>query len=101
MPVPSPSHFVGNIEIQGIANGSSKIPDSPESTGFFDAIKKTQEKTALAESRKSPAAMLPLQDFLNTGAIVLPPSPSLPPIFENYLSDMALRVVSRMTYEAR
>jgi len=77
MPVPSPSHFVGKMEIQGIANGTSKIPDSPESAGFLDATKKTQEKTAPAANKKSPAAMLPPRDFLNARAIVLPPNARL------------------------
>jgi len=74
MPVPSLSHLVGNIYIQGIANGKSKIPDSPESARFIDATKKTQQKTAPVMKRKGPAAMLPLQEFLNIKAIVLPPN---------------------------
>ena len=74
MPVPSPSHFVGSIEIQGIANGTSQIPDSPESAGFVDATKKIQANTIPAASRKSPAAMLPARDVLNARAIVLAPN---------------------------
>lgn len=68
-PVPSPSHLVGNMYIHGMANGSSRIPDSPESAGFFDVTKKTQKKTVPAASRKRPAARLPPRDFLNTRRI--------------------------------
>lgn len=74
MPVPSPSHFAGKMDTHGMANGTSKIPDSPESAGFLDAMKKTQEKTEPAATRKSPAAMPPPRDFLKVSVIALPPS---------------------------
>jgi hypothetical protein len=62
------------IDIHGIAKGRSRIPDSPESAGFFDATKKIQAKTEAAATRKSPAAKKPHRESLNTGAITMPPN---------------------------
>ncbi len=69
-----PSHVLGTSEIQGIAKGSSKMPDSPESAGFFDATKNTQAKTAAADNRKNPAAAMPPRENFSEGMIVLLPN---------------------------
>jgi len=73
-PAPGPSHELGMIDIHGIAKGRSRIPDSPESAGFFDATKNIQEKTDAAATRNSPAAKKPHRENLNTDAITVPPN---------------------------
>jgi len=67
-----PSQDSGIIRIQGIANGRSNIPDSPESAGFFDATKNIQAKMAMARRRNNPAAAKPPGESLNTGLNILP-----------------------------
>ena len=69
-----PSNALGTSDIHGIAKGRSKIPDSPESAGFFDATKNTQAKTEIIDKRSNPAASMPLRENLNASAIVLPPN---------------------------
>jgi hypothetical protein len=72
-PTHRPSHLLGMIDIQGMAKGNSRMPDSPESAGFFDAIKKIHEKTDAAASRKMPDARKPPRESLNVGDIAMPP----------------------------
>ncbi len=69
-----PSHVLGTSEIQGIAKGSSRMPDSPESAGFIDATKNTQVKTAAADNKKKPAASMPPRENFSEGIIVLLPT---------------------------
>jgi hypothetical protein len=49
--VPKFIHSVGINCIQGQTNRMSMMPDSPESAGFFDAIKKTQARAAINNNR--------------------------------------------------
>ena len=58
-----PTQWLGAEVIHGIAKGKSKMPDSPESAGFFDATKNTQAKTAIAANRNSVAATVPPFDL--------------------------------------
>ena len=67
------NHDVGTKEIHGIAKGSSSMPDSPESAGFFEAMKNIQANTAAAADRNSPAAIAPPREDLNTSDIALKP----------------------------
>jgi len=60
------SQVLGTSIIHGIAKGKRSIPDSPESAGFFEATKNIQANTAMAENRKIPATMKPLQECLIT-----------------------------------
>jgi hypothetical protein len=53
------------------------MPDSPESAGFFDAIKKIHEKTDAAASRKIPDARKPPRESLKVGVIAMPPDGEL------------------------
>ena len=69
-----PSHVLGTIEIHGMAKGRSRIPDSPESAGFFDATKNTQAKTEVNDKRSNPAATRPLRENLNASVMALPPN---------------------------
>lgn len=57
-----PSHAPGISEIHGIAKGTSQIPDSPESAGFFDATKNTQAKTEANDKSSNPAATVPIHE---------------------------------------
>jgi len=67
-----PSQPFGTSDIQGIAKGMRRRPDSPESAGFFEATKNSQAKTAAADNRNSPAASAPPRENLNASVIVLP-----------------------------
>ena len=67
-----PSQPFGTSDIQGIAKGMRRRPDSPESAGFFEATKNTQAKTAAADNRNNPAASTPPSENLNAGVIVPP-----------------------------
>ena len=67
-----PSQPLGTSDIQGIAKGRRRMPDSPESAGFFDATKNTQVKTAVADNRNNPAASTPPRENLSASVIVLP-----------------------------
>ena len=69
-----PSHASGTQDIQGIANGRSRMPDSPESAGFFDATKNIQAKTEINDKRSDPAAIVPPLENLNASAIVSRPN---------------------------
>jgi hypothetical protein len=62
-----PTKASGTNLIHGIANGSNRIPDSPESAGFFEAMKNTQEKSPKNMSRNTVAAMEPLFETFITG----------------------------------
>jgi hypothetical protein len=68
-----PTHALGTIIIQGIARGSSSIPDSPESAGFFDAMKNNHEKATTAKRRNKPAATIPPRENLIVGFNIVPP----------------------------
>jgi len=72
--IQGPSHAPGTSEIQGIAKGSNRMPDSPESAGFFDATKNTQAKTPAADNKKKPAASMPPRENFSEGIIVLQPN---------------------------
>jgi hypothetical protein len=52
------------IIIHGSAKGSSIMPDSPESAGFFEATKYTHANTAAARNRNTLAAATPPQENL-------------------------------------
>lgn len=67
-----PTHSFGARVIHGIAKGRSRIPDSPESAGFFDATKNTHEKTAAAANKNSVAAIAPPRDLLRESISSLP-----------------------------
>ncbi len=67
-----PSQPFGTSDIQGMAKGRRRTPDSPESAGFFDATKNSQAKTAAADNRNNPAASAPPRENLSAGFIVLP-----------------------------
>lgn len=55
---------------QGIPKGSSKMPDSPESAGFFDATRNTQANRARKAIRKMPADSNPVFDFRSDNLIM-------------------------------
>ena len=66
-----PSHRPGISDIQGIANGRRRIPDSPESAGFFDATKNIQLKIKATTSRNNPATINPARDFRNVSGMAV------------------------------
>ena len=63
-PVIGPSQRTGNHMIQGIANGNSRMPDSPESAGFLDATKNIQQKMATIRNKNKPLTIMPTGDHL-------------------------------------
>jgi len=65
-----PSHFGGSHITHGMAKGSSKSPDSPESAGFFEALKNSQVKSPTKVSRKAPAAIDPAFDLRRTSRLM-------------------------------
>lgn len=52
-----------------MAKGRRRMPDSPESAGFFDATKNTQARTPAADNRNNPAASAPPREYLSAGFI--------------------------------
>jgi hypothetical protein len=70
IPIAGLSQVLGASIIHGIAKGKRRIPDSPESAGFFEATKNIHANTATAENRKIPATMNPLQECLITSFLL-------------------------------
>jgi len=67
IPVNGPTKAFGISIIQGIANGRSNRPDSPESAGFFEAMKTIHANVATARNRNIPAATIPPFENLMLG----------------------------------
>ena len=72
-PAIGPSQRTGSHMIQGIANGNSRIPDSPESAGFLEATKKIQQKMARIKRTKIPLTVKPSGDHLILSFIMFSP----------------------------